>query len=304
MIDIGVSGSSFISEIFEKNIFFCHGAVRENLIDWTDLNDILLGWDPNDGMLKLFRDGAKPIASFTRCVQDIETIRVAVSPDALRSEMRAGATLVMDRIDRKSAPISALCTHLSELIGEKTVANGYAAFGGNGSFGCHWDTHDVFAVQLIGRKHWRVFRPTFELPLKTQSSMSSGHQCPSEPVFDDYLEAGDVLYMPRGWWHEAIPLDGQATFHVAVGVHTAKIDDYFQWLCLERFGEHLAARRTFKVGADNASRLRDALELFASEVLDQGNIELFERKMVGLRGGIVDAKVLNEENYPSRKELQ
>ncbi|MDQ0142631.1 JmjC domain-containing protein [Cupriavidus necator] len=297
LINIGVSRSSFISQVFEKRLFFCRGAVTENAIDWEALNDILISWDPSDGMLKLFRDGARPVSSFTNCIQDIDTIRIAVAPDRLRAEMQAGATLVMDRIERRSSYLSALCAHFTELVGEKAVANGYAAFGGKGSFGHHWDTHDVFAVQLIGRKHWKVYRPTFDLPLKAQTSRSSGHECPSDPVFDDYLETGDVLYIPRGWWHEAMPLDGQATFHVAIGVHTAKMIDYFQWLCQENLDRHLAARHTFKIGSDNSNRVRDAVKIFERELLDKRNIELFERKMMELKGQGVDRKVLNGKYY-------
>ncbi|MBC8726698.1 hypothetical protein F6X37_36005 [Paraburkholderia sp. 31.1] len=42
-----------------------------------------------------------------------------------------------------------------------------------------------------------------------------------------------MLYIPRGWWHEAAPLMGEPTFHLAIGAHTAKLVDYLVWIANE-----------------------------------------------------------------------
>lgn len=283
MLNIGISAADFLRDVYEKNYLFCRQAVGQSLIDWPALDEILLSWDPGDGLLKLFREGPQPLSSFAQCIQDIHTIRMAVSPDLLREQLHQGATVVMDRIDRKASALANLCGHVASLVLERTVANGYIAFGGTGTFGKHWDTHDVFAVQLIGRKRWRLFRPTFDLPLRGQPSSTSVRPCPEEPVFDQCLEAGDVLYIPRGWWHEASPLENHKTFHLAIGVHTARMVDYCQWVCMEKLGAHLAARQTFKVGDDNRDRLRRVAELVSSQILDDENMEVFERKLAEWR---------------------
>ena len=69
---------------------------------------------------------------------------------------------------------------------------------------------------IDGAQTLEVFAPTFPLPLPHQKSKELQHECPLEPVFDGVLEAGDVLYLPRGWWHEAIPLQNEETFFISL----------------------------------------------------------------------------------------
>jgi ribosomal protein L16 Arg81 hydroxylase len=46
---------------------------------------------------------------------------------------------------------------------------------------------------------------------------------------DIVLEAGDVFYLPRGWWHE-VTAAGDATFHLAVSTYPPYVTDYLNWL--------------------------------------------------------------------------
>ena len=41
---------------------------------------------------------------------------------------------------------------------------------------------------------------------------------PDTPLWEGMLEDGDLLYIPRGWWHVATPLD-EPTLHLTVGVN-------------------------------------------------------------------------------------
>ena len=58
----------------------------------------------------------------------------------------------------------------------------------------HHDTHDVFVLQVAGEKHWRVYDPLLELPLKNQRwSKELGEAGPA--VLELTLRAGDTLYL-------------------------------------------------------------------------------------------------------------
>lgn len=55
-----------------------------------------------------------------------------------------------------------------------------------------------------------------------------------DPNLDDVymdivLEAGDILYLPRGWWHDPVPV-GEETVHLAVGVFPAYVNNYLTWI--------------------------------------------------------------------------
>ena len=202
--------------------------------------------------------------------------------DVFYEFLREGATLVMNRLETKSEPVHDLVMEIARFVGEKAVANGYAAFGGEGTFGKHWDTHDVFAVQLIGRKRWRVFAPTFVLPLPRQGSKEHKQECPAEPVFDVLLEAGDVLYIPRGWWHEAIPLPGEETLHIAVGIHPMLVRDYIAWSCIKTFPTSVALRQSIKAERDDLADLPNAAKAAkaAKELLvDEANLADYKQEI-------------------------
>ena len=113
---------------------------------------------------------------------------------------------------------------VQRFAGFPTRSNAYVSFGGTGSFGAHWDTHDVVVLQLVGRKRWRVGPPTFPLPLPAHTSRRSGEAAPSFSALDVLLEAGDLLYLPRGWWHEVTPL-AEPSLHLSVGIYVPSVFD-------------------------------------------------------------------------------
>jgi hypothetical protein len=96
-------------------------------------------------------------------------------------------------------------------------ANAYSTPASSRGFGVHHDTHDVLVLQVAGRKRWRLYEPLLELPLKTQR-WSAQLGDPGEPVDDVTLDAGDTLYLPRGWSHEAVAADADS-LHITVGLH-------------------------------------------------------------------------------------
>ena len=81
-------------------------------------------------------------------------------------------------------------------------ANSYYTPRGSQGFAVHHDTHDVLVLQVAGEKRWLLYDPLLELPLKHQRySKSLGDE--GEPTDDLVLRAGDTLYLPRGWLHQA-----------------------------------------------------------------------------------------------------
>ena len=280
MMNLGISRAEFIDNYFEKNFFVRKQAFTNHGVEWRHVNEALFSWDPREGLISLYKDGKVPLEKFVEPFQDVGMQRFRIVKDVFNDYLRNGATLVLNRLDIKSLPIHRLKMEIARYVGEKAATNGYVAFGGKGTFAKHWDTHDVFAVQLIGRKRWKVFKPTFPLPLPHQKSKEHKHECPEEPVFDGILEAGDVLYLPRGWWHEAIPLENEETFHIAVGIHTAHVADYVAWSCGNALAQVVDFRKTLKFEGDNKQEFQDALTHIHNLLLDPVNIQEFKSAQI------------------------
>jgi hypothetical protein len=288
VLRIPIDHSEFYGEYFEKQYFYAPKVTDIGILTLDDLNDVLFTLEPEKYEdVKVMLEGRVPAGGYASSYQDLDKFRQRIMPDKLNALFRSGATLVINRLDLKSRKIACACQIVSVLYELKTVANGYLALGGKGTFGQHWDTHDVFALQLFGRKRWRIFRPTLRLPLEHQTSASVKDTCPKVPMFDRVLQAGDLLYIPRGWWHEAIPLENEPTFHLAIGAHTAKLIDYLVWVA-----EHyLTLKEISRTSAldeplDGASLGRFA-QVVAATLSDSDVYSRFRREVEGMRNSYV-----------------
>jgi ribosomal protein L16 Arg81 hydroxylase len=292
MIDFGMARGQFHEEYSEKKSYLRRGAVSPDYFSWGDLEQLLYCTDARGPSMVLYNGGVIPEAQYTEDVIEIGLQRRRIRKPAFYRLLRDGATLVLNRTEHRSLGIRRLCVAIGQFVGEHTVGNGYLAYAGDGTFGAHWDTHDVFAVQLLGRKGWRVFEPTFDLPITSQTSREHKHECPEKPYWEGTLEAGDVLYIPRGWWHHAIPMQDQHTFHVAVGVHRPMLLDYLLWACAHRLPLHVDCRRSLPVHGDSFDRVVRAFDAIRSELLDPENLRAFRRR------------VLERERVDARFDLQ
>ena len=80
----------------------------------------------------------------------------------------------------------------------------------------HYDSHDVFVLQIAGSKQWKIYGTPVKLPLRGQDFDPLVHER-GEATLEFELEAGDVVYIPRGIVHDA--RSGETTsLHITVGV--------------------------------------------------------------------------------------
>ncbi len=80
--------------------------------------------------------------------------------------------------------------------GRRGAGNDGLTPGDASGFTTHYDTQDVFILQIGGRKHWRISQPTIALPHRTQACSPIGF-APPPPDLELELEPGDLLYLPR-----------------------------------------------------------------------------------------------------------
>ena len=132
-----------------------------------------------------------------------------------------GSTLVLQGLHRLWPPIIDFVRDAVDDLGHPVQANAYITPASNRGFDPHYDVHDVFVLQVSGRKHWTIHEPVYTDPLSSQpwSDHRSAVEARAteEPVIDTILEPGDALYLPRGWLHSARAL-GQTSIHLTVGV--------------------------------------------------------------------------------------
>ncbi|XP_034555883.1 ribosomal oxygenase 1 [Notolabrus celidotus] len=106
---------------------------------------------------------------------------------------------------------------LQEQFGSMTGANVYLTPAGTQGFAPHYDDIEAFVVQLEGKKHWRVYNPRTEdevLPVLSSTNFDQGDI--GKPILEVVLEAGDLLYFPRGFIHQGDCLPDAHSLHITI----------------------------------------------------------------------------------------
>ncbi len=125
---------------------------------------------------------------------------------------------MLQGLQRSWRPLGTFCRELELELTHPVQANAYITPPGAQGLAVHYDTHDVFVLQLAGHKEWALFDPVLEDPLASQPwSPEMAASAPSDPFLELDLQEGDVLYVPRGWLHSA-RAQRDVSAHLTVGV--------------------------------------------------------------------------------------
>jgi lysine-specific demethylase/histidyl-hydroxylase NO66 len=165
------------------------------------------------------RDGTTVPGVTREAVAGSRTITDLVDANAVSRRHGEGATLVLNSLHRFWPPLVEFCRDLAMELGHPTQCNAYITPAGDAKgFAFHHDTHDVFVLQVTGRKRWQVHQPVITLPTKSQPR-SGADLVPDgqPPLIDTELGPGDTLYLPRGYVHAAATTDSRS-LHLTVGV--------------------------------------------------------------------------------------
>jgi bifunctional lysine-specific demethylase and histidyl-hydroxylase NO66 len=175
-----------------------------------------------------------------------------VSSDKVLTEFAGGATIVLQGLHRLWPPIIDFTRALIDDIGHPAQVNAYVTPSSSQGFEPHYDTHDVFVLQISGEKHWRIHAPVHVDPLRTQPwdqhRAAVARAATREPVIDAVLRPGDALYLPRGWIHSATAL-GATSVHLTVGMSAYTRADIVDAL-LGQVGDRAALRASLPLGLD------------------------------------------------------
>jgi len=213
---------NFFAGYWEQKPYHCRRGVEpyyQNILGAKDLEKIIASADLRYPALQLARNGSYlPAEAYTRNIKHGSEFFNGV-PDIERvlAEYRSGATIVLPACQRSWPSLNGLCTALEDYFDHPVHANAYLTPGNSTGFTPHYDTHEVFVLQIGGRKHWRVYNPPLPLPHRSQPFNPGSYKLPPAPHFQFDLSPGDLLYLPRGFVHTAATSEGYSA-HLTIGV--------------------------------------------------------------------------------------
>jgi lysine-specific demethylase/histidyl-hydroxylase NO66 len=196
---------------------------KRALLRWSDFNR-LLGqdgiWTSNTLRLMVNRS---PVAvqDYCQTVRTTEGQAVRPVPKKVELFLNSGASLIANEVQSLHLPIGEAATALSRAFSALVGANIYCSFENIQAFGPHYDVHDVFAVQTEGTKVWRIYEQQLDMPVDLPPNGAETLRWLEETrgrlVNEITMKPGDVLYLPRGRFHDALATEGES-LHVTFSV--------------------------------------------------------------------------------------
>jgi hypothetical protein len=132
--------------------------------------------------------------------------------------LRAG-TLIVNGLHKLSAPVAVFTQAMAWLTMDSVKVNAYLTAGDAASFRMRADVHDVLVVQISGHKHWEIRGASRPFPVR--DDIEPNREQPDVVLWSGTLAAGDVMLVPRGYWHVATRVgdgDDGHSLHLAVGI--------------------------------------------------------------------------------------
>ncbi len=126
-----------------------------------------------------------------------------------------GATISLTQMHERMAPLADLCRAMEKTFSSHFQTNIYLSPPNAQGFKTHYDSHDVFVLQVAGSKHWTIYDTAVELPLRGQA-FDPDKDTAGPPTREITLNAGDLLYCPRGIYHSAHSTD-ETSLHITLG---------------------------------------------------------------------------------------
>ncbi|HUF61856.1 MAG TPA: cupin domain-containing protein [Verrucomicrobiales bacterium] len=224
--------SEFFSGVWDSRAIHIEGKKEKfrDLFGWASLNRMLNAFPAPHPSLKLFKHG-KPVSG----KDSIEIIR----------QTQKGATLILEDADRYDPGLSRFLDTFADEVGERLRFNLYLSYPDEQGYRLHYDTQDFFILQISGFKRWKVYGSTMDSPLFFQKQHSTKPP-PEETLYlDCLLGPGDVLYCPRGHWHEAVA-EKEPSMHLTLGMFVANGIDFLSWM-VDELREQELCRRNFPI---------------------------------------------------------
>src|SRR5439155_1680851 len=138
-----------------------------------------------------------------------------IRPKDVTDHLRRGATLSFDAIDELHEPLTRLAESFEAFFRGGTKINIYAGWRAVHGLDLHRDKQEIFILQLDGPKRWLLYGSTVDGVDRSQ--LESTSVPPDGALLDEILRPGDLLYIPRGCYDLAVPMN-EPTLHLTLGV--------------------------------------------------------------------------------------
>lgn len=263
--------NTFFANYWEQNPIFirCQDNSRfSNLISTQVINEMIAARYLRYPLLRLIHGSTHvPVFDYTRGDRNYRNRRFEdiVDVDKVYYEYSNGSSIVIQLLEHSLYPVISLCKGLEVFFSHPVSANAYLTPKNAQGLPIHFDTHEIFVLQIEGEKIWRIYGSPLPLPLATQDYRKYGKEH-GECQLEITAKPGDVLYIPRGFAHDAIATETHS-LHITVGIKVYTVYDAVNELLssvLKEAQNDITFRQSLPTGF--ANNPKEALPIIASRV--------------------------------------
>ena len=181
------------------------------LLTLAELDAFIDGADLRQGMLELVRHPSR-IDSGRYLSADGRVIASAVVDEYLK-----GATIILPQLHESMPQLGDFCRALEAVFSCHVQTNAYLTPPGHQGFAVHYDSHDVFVLQIAGSKCWSLYGAPVAAPYRGEPFDPAGPD-PGNVTESVTLKPGGCFYLPRGYPHDALNAGDEPSLHITVGL--------------------------------------------------------------------------------------
>ncbi|KAF5274276.1 hypothetical protein FQR65_LT04394 [Abscondita terminalis] len=162
------------------------------------------------------------VVSYSNNQRETHNVEGRAVPAALWDYYKNGCSIRILNPHTYCTKLHSLLASLQEHFGCMAGVNAYLTPPGSQGFAPHYDDIEAFVLQLEGRKHWRLYpplNPSEVLPRYSSKNLNRNDLVGKTQLKELTLEAGDLLYFPRGTIHEGFTDENAHSLHITVSVY-------------------------------------------------------------------------------------
>lgn len=270
-----------------------------SLFSMQDVDTVICFNEPKYPAIQLFSNGKSLPWNSANERAGMNSIR------ELYNEYYKGSTIILRGLQHRWKPISDLYRSLESFFNHRVHVNMYLTPKDSQGFSAHFDTHEVFILQIEGSKIWRIYDTFQTLPLPISQQPIPQDKL-REPLYEILLNAGDLLYIPSGYVHEALTSEC-SSLHLTVGINVYRWGDLLSTALTSVSERNLSFRKSLPVGFLKCSetigslkyQFEELLELFLSSAKVEDAVERLSERVIDEMPPLPDGHFTQIDNVNS-----
>jgi len=217
-------GNSFFKNHFGKNYLHKPNFIEnfENIMSLDILDEILSKtniWN-NHNFIMMLDQKKLNYNDYSSPSLDINGQNYRPDVNKVQQLVSKGASIILNDIQKHNINLLKFVDELQEITNGRCQGNLYFSMASHQAFGPHFDLHDVFAIHFEGEKIWNIYENIEKSPINHPVFKLSGEERRKRAgkiIEQVTLKPGDLLYIPRGQYHDALASQNGA-IHIAFGL--------------------------------------------------------------------------------------